>query len=73
MSTCRPADLIHANTSLYPYRSLYIQYYIYDKPCMRGRSACCISSFVEMGPPVQEKRVFEGFLIYRGVAAILVM
>ena len=35
-----PADLIHANTSLYPYRSLYIQYYIYDKPCMRGRSAC---------------------------------
>ena len=45
MSTCRPADmipadLIHANTYLYPYRSLYIQYYIYDKPCMRGRSAC---------------------------------
>ena len=45
MSTCRPADmipadLIHANTSLYQYRSLYIQYYIYDVPCMRGRSAC---------------------------------
>ena len=45
MSTCRPADmipadLIHANTSLYPYRSLYEQYYIYDKPCMRVRSAC---------------------------------
>ena len=44
MSTCRPADmipadLIHPNTSLYPYRSLYIQYYIYDKPCKRGRSA----------------------------------
>ena len=45
MSTCRPddmipADLIHANTSLYPYILLYIQYYIYDKPCMRGRSVC---------------------------------
>ena len=29
--------------------------------------------FVEMGPSVPEKRVFEGFLPYRGVAAILVM
>ena len=27
--TCRPAVLIPANLSVYPYRSLYIQYYMY--------------------------------------------
>ena len=31
-----------------------------------------IPSFVEIGPPVPEK-IFEGFLPYMGVAAILVM
>ena len=30
-------------------------------------------SFVEIGPPVQEKKIFEGFLPYMGMAAILVM
>ena len=30
-------------------------------------------SFVEIGPPVPEKKIFEGFLSYMGVAAILVM
>ena len=29
--------------------------------------------FVEIGPPVPEKKIFEGFLPYVGVAAILVM
>ena len=29
--------------------------------------------FVEIGPQVPEKDIFEGFLPYRGVAAILVM
>ena len=33
---------------------------------------CYITSFVEIGLPVPEK-IFEGFLQYRGVAAILVM
>ena len=33
---------------------------------------CYISSFVKIGPPVPEK-IFEGFLPYIGVAAILVM
>ena len=29
--------------------------------------------FVEIGPPVPEKKIFEGFLPYMGVVAILVM
>ena len=33
---------------------------------------CYIPSFLEIGPPVPEK-ICEGFLPYRGVAAILVM
>ena len=32
-----------------------------------------IPSFVEIGPPVPEKKIFEGFLPYMGVEAILVM
>ena len=32
-----------------------------------------IPSFVEIGPPVPEKKIFEGFLPYIGMAAILVM
>ena len=34
---------------------------------------CYIPSFMEIGPPVPEKMIFEGFLPYMGVAAILVM
>ena len=34
---------------------------------------CYIPSFVEIGHPVAEKKIFEGFLPYMGVAAILVM
>ena len=34
---------------------------------------CYIPSFAEIGPPVPEKKIFEGFLAYMGVAAILVM
>ena len=34
---------------------------------------CYIPSFVEIRQPVPEKKSFEGFLPYRGVAAILVM
>ena len=31
---------------------------------------CYIPSFVEIGPPVPEKKIFEGFLPYMGVVAI---
>ena len=34
---------------------------------------CDIPCFVEIGPPVLEKKIFEGFLPYMGMAAILVM
>ena len=34
---------------------------------------CCIPSFVEIGLPVQEKKIFKGFLPHVGMAAILVM
>ena len=30
-------------------------------------------SFIEIGPPVPEKKIFEGFLPYMGMAAILVV
>ena len=32
-----------------------------------------IPSFVEIGLPVPEKKIFEGFLPYKGMAATLVM
>ena len=32
-----------------------------------------IPNFVEIRPPVPEKKIFEGFLPYMGVAAILVI
>ena len=34
---------------------------------------CYIPSFVKIGSPVLEKKIFEGFLPYMGLAAILVM
>ena len=34
---------------------------------------CYIPSFVEIGRPVPEKKIFKGFLPYMGMAAILVM
>ena len=34
---------------------------------------CYIPSFEEIGQPVPEKKIFEGFLPYMGVVAILVM
>ena len=34
---------------------------------------CYIPSFVEIGRPVPETKIFEGFLPYMGVAVILVM
>ena len=41
---------------------------------MMGRShRCDIPCFVEISPPVPERKIFEGFLPYMGMAAILVM
>ena len=41
---------------------------------MMGKSPqCYIPSFVKISPPVLEKKIFEGFLPYMGMAAILVM
>ena len=41
---------------------------------MMGRSIrCYIPSFVEIVQPVTVKKIFEGFLPYLGMAAILVM
>ena len=41
---------------------------------MMGRSPqCYIPSVVKIGPPVLEKKIFEGFLPYIGMAAFLVM
>ena len=34
LPTCRPADLICVDLYVYPYRSMYIQANINDKPCM---------------------------------------
>ena len=36
-------------------------------------SSCYIPSFVEIGLSVLEKKTFEGYLPYMGMAAILVM
>ena len=36
-----------------------------------ARPRCYIPSFVEIGPAVPEKKIFEGFLLYKGRAAIL--
>ena len=41
---------------------------------MMGRSPkCYIPSFMEIGPPFPERKIFERFLPYMGVAAIFVM
>ena len=44
----------------------------FEQTMMGWSPRCYIPSFVEIGPPVLEK-IFEGFLPYMGVAAILVM
>ena len=31
------------------------------------------AKFLQIGPPVPEKKIFEGFIPYMGIAAILVM
>ena len=40
---------------------------------MGPRPRCYIPSFMQIGPAVPEKKIFEGFLPYMGIEAILVM
>ena len=40
---------------------------------MGWSARCYIPSFVEIGLPVPEKKIFKGFLPYMGMVAILVM
>ena len=44
----------------------------YEQTIMGRSPQCYILSFMEIGPLVQEK-IFEGFLPYMGMTAILVM
>ena len=44
-----------------------------EQTMMGWSPGCYIQSFVEIGPPVPEKKALEGFLPYMGVVAILVM
>ena len=45
----------------------------FEQLLMGWSPRCYIPSFVEIGSPVPEKKIFEGFLPYMCVAAILVM
>ena len=45
----------------------------FEQTMMGWCPQCYIPSFVEIGPSVPEKKIFERFLSYMGVAAILVM
>ena len=45
----------------------------FEQTMMGWSPRCYIPSFMEIGQPVLEKKIFEGFLPYMGVAAILVM
>ena len=45
----------------------------FEQTMMGWSPQCYIPSFVEISQPVPEKKIFEGFLPYMGMAAILVM
>ena len=45
----------------------------FEQTIMNRSPKCYIPSFVEIGPPVPEKEIFDGFLPYIGMVAILVM
>ena len=45
---------------------------IIEQTIMCRSPQCYIPSFMEISPLVQEKKIFEGFLPYMGMAAILV-
>ena len=45
----------------------------FEQTMMGWSPGCYMPSFVEIGLPVPEKKIFEGFLSYMGMVAILVM
>ena len=45
----------------------------FEQTLMGSSPRCYIPIFVEIGPPVPEKKLLEGFLPYMGMAAILVV
>ena len=45
----------------------------FEQTMMGWSPQCYITSFVKISPPVLVKKIFEGFLPYMGMAAILVM
>ena len=45
----------------------------FEQTMMGWSPQCYIPSFVEIGQPVPEKKIFEGFLPYMGMVAILVI
>ena len=45
----------------------------FEQTMMGWSTGCYIPSFMEIGPPVPEEKIFEGFLPHTGVVAILVM
>ena len=45
----------------------------FEQTMMGLSPRCYIPIFVEIGPSVPEKKIFDRFFRYRGVAAILVM
>ena len=51
---------------------LYLVSCIFDQTMIGSSPQYYMPSFLEIGPPVLEK-IFEGFLPYMGVTAILVM
>ena len=70
--------------SLFSYRKAYVTMFDLAINLNRSRSThlnklwwtrawCHLSSFVEIGPLVLEKKIFEGFSPYTGMVAILVM
>ena len=70
----------------FPYRKAYVTKFdlavkyvkvnpgsSFEQTLMCRSHQCYIPSFVEIGQKVWEKKIFEGFLPYMGMAAILVM
>ena len=69
----------HTHTYIHTYirtsRNQYVPHFFkVGGITMMGRSPrCYIPSFLKIGPPALEKKIFEGFLPYMAMAAILVM
>ena len=58
---------------MYQVKGFYRSRSSFEQTMMGWSPGCYIPSYVEIGPPVPEKKIFEEFLPYMGVVAILVM